>query len=242
MNALAEARRILAAAERVVAVTGAGLSAESGIPTFRGPEGLWRQYRPEQLATPEAFTGDPLLVWEWYYWRRERISQCVPNPGHIALAEFEARQGPNGFTVVTQNVDGLHGSAGSRQVLAIHGDIWITRCTCCSYQFRDRKMDGTFVPLCPECEAPLRPGVVWFGEDLPHLVWDGAVRAVNRAQVLLVIGTSSVVYPAAGLTGLAKNQNTRVIEINLVPTPASPLADIVLTGQSGVILPELLKK
>ncbi|MCX6603690.1 MAG: NAD-dependent deacylase [Acidobacteria bacterium] len=219
-------------AQSIAVLTGAGISAESGIPTFRGPGGLWRNFRPEELATPEAFARDPQLVWEWYLWRRRLIAAAEPNAGHRALVELERRT-PR-FTLITQNVDGLHDLAGSQRILKIHGDIWHSRCSACSYQRRDRSTEE-MPPPCPECGAMLRPGVVWFGESLPRIVWDEAERAVSQADVLLVAGTSATVYPAAGLLHLARY----VIEVNQEETPFSDRVAVSLRGSCGEVLPRL---
>ena len=219
-------------------LTGAGISAESGIPTFRSAGGLWKQFRPEELATPQAFARDPLLVWEWYQWRRELISRAEPNAGHLALAALERRK--EIFTLITQNVDGLHDRAGSKQILKIHGDIWTLRCTACPKEWRDLKPVFPALPPKCECGAMARPGVVWFGESLPARVWEEAERAAASAEVFLVAGTSAVVYPAAGLVPLAKSAGAKVIELNTEETPASAIADAALRGRSAEILPMLL--
>ncbi|HET8548602.1 MAG TPA: NAD-dependent deacylase [Bryobacteraceae bacterium] len=234
-----EPRRWLQDAHSVCVLTGAGISAESGIPTFRGAAGLWRQFRAEDLATPEAFARDPKLVWEWYDWRRGLIAGAQPNPGHFALAQLEARA-PQ-FTLVTQNVDGLHRLAGSRDILEIHGSIWITRCTHCAIENRDERVPlPELPPRCGRCGALVRPGVVWFGEGLPRSIWDHAQQAAESAGVLLVVGTSAIVYPAASLVPLAKAAGARVIEINLDETPLSSCVDVSLRGPSGEILPQLI--
>src|SRR5574342_704349 len=201
-SALGEARARLHSARRVLALTGAGISAESGVPTFRGHEGLWRQFRPEDLATPQAFARDPRLVWEWYAWRRERIGDVRPNAGHEALARLEARV-PE-FLLATQNVDGLHASAGSRRLIELHGSIWQLRCVGCGLSREERGVLGELPPRCA-CGALLRPGVVWFGENLPEDGLLKAFEAARAADVVLVVGTSSLVYPAAALpqAGLA---------------------------------------
>jgi NAD-dependent deacetylase len=235
MNGLEKARQLVASAERIAVLTGAGISAESGIPTFRGAGGLWRNFRPEDLATPEAFARDPQLVWEWYVWRRALIAAAQPNAGHRALVELERRVAA--FTLITQNVDGLHNRAGSKNIRKIHGDIWISRCTRCSYQRVDTTTVFAGVPRCPECNAPLRPGVVWFGEPLPRLVWDDAERAVHDCQLLLIAGTSAQVYPAANLIGQSR---APTIEINLDDTPYSAAVSVALRGHCGEILPQLL--
>lgn len=215
---LEAARAIVQGARRIIALTGAGMSAESGVPTFRGPEGLWKNYRPEDLATPVAFRRNPDLVWEWYEWRRERIRSCQPHAGHYALAQ-------RADLVITQNVDGLHQQAGTRQVLELHGNIFATCCFRC----------GAPVALrhCALCGAPGRPGVVWFGESLPPAVWEDSITAVQSADLLLVIGTSGLVYPAAQLAPLARQTGARVLELNLDG------AD--LNGPCGEILPKLLQ-
>jgi NAD-dependent deacetylase len=222
-----------------VAFTGAGISAESGVPTFRGPQGLWRSFSPEKLATPEAFAEDPRLVWEWYDWRRQIISQVKPNPGHRALAEIE-RRAPGRFTLVTQNVDGLHDRAGSRHPVKLHGDIWQLRCTGCAAEIRNEQAPlEPLPPRCP-CGALLRPAVVWFGEAIPEDAWEQAFEAATQAQVFLVIGTSVTVYPAAGLVAVARKSGARIAVLNPGPTPADELAEWVLRGPAGQILPRLL--
>ena len=235
-----EPRRWLRQARSICALTGAGISAESGIPTFRGAGGLWRKYRAENLATPEGFARDPKLIWEWYDWRRGLIAAAQPNAGHLALAELENRA-PH-FTLVTQNVDGLHRRAGSRNIHEVHGSIWVTRCTGCSLETPDDRVPLPEVPPhCARCGALLRPGVVWFGEGLPRQVWHNAQQAAESAEVLLVIGTSAVVYPAASLVPLARAAGARVIEINVDETPLSSSVDAALRGPSGEILPQLFQ-
>ena len=231
------ARALLHQAERIAALTGAGISAESGVPTFRGQGGLWEQFRPEDLATPEAFARDPELVWRWYSWRRARIAEAKPNPGHLALAEIEKRS--NQFTLITQNVDGLHQQAGSRSVLELHGSIWTLRCTRCIRKWPDRNILLTMPPYC-ECGAIARPDVVWFGENLPSEIWRSAERAVQSCDILLVVGTSALVYPAAGLVPLARSHGAKIIQINTQATAVSGLIDYALTGPAGKILPQLV--
>jgi NAD-dependent deacetylase len=232
------AREWLREASSVAALTGAGISAESGIPTFRGAGGLWREFRAEDLATPEAFARDPRLVWEWYDWRRGLIARAEPNAGHRALAELGRRL--ERFTLITQNVDGLHDRAGSRNVLKLHGDIWMVRCTACGRETRDDRVPLPELPPRCECGGLLRPGVVWFGEPLPEDVWREAERATRQAEVFLVIGTAAVVYPAAGLVPLAKAAGAKVVEINLDETPYSAQVDCSLRGRAGELLPELI--
>lgn len=246
-GALASAVRRLRAARRVVVLTGAGVSAESGVPTFRGPEGLWRKYRPEDLATPEAFKRDPKLVWEWYAWRREKIAACRPNPAHAALAALEARV-PE-LLLVTQNVDGLHAVAGSRRVVELHGCLWRVCCTRCGDRRDDRRVPPPELP--PRCEAAgpsggrcgalVRPDVVWFGEALPGGAVETAFGAARTAEVVLVVGTSSIVYPAAALPQIAQGAGAFVVEVNPEQTPLTPLADVSLRGRAAEIVPELVE-
>lgn len=233
-----QVREWLNQARSVAVLTGAGVSAESGVPTFRGDNGLWKQYRPEELATPGAFARDPKLVWEWYDWRRSRIAQTKPNPGHYALAEIERRI-PR-FTLITQNVDGLHELAGSRNVLRLHGSIWILRCTSCKFEQEDRRVLLPEIPPRCNCGGLLRPGVVWFGEALPPKIWRDAETAARNAELFLVIGTSAVVYPAAGLAQIAKSSGARVVEINIAETELSQGIDEFLQGPSGELLPRLI--
>ena len=235
---MAAAREWLKQARSVAVLTGAGVSAESGVPTFRGPDGLWKRHRAESLATPEAFARDPKLVWEWYDWRRCVLSGVKPNAGHYALAELEKRT-PN-FTLITQNVDGLHELAGSRNVLRVHGSIWMLRCLGCDREQEDRRAPLPEIPPRCACGGMLRPGVVWFGESLPAAVWRAAETAARSCDVLLVIGTSALVYPAAGLAHLAKSSGARVVEINVAETPLSREIDEFILGPSGELLPQLI--
>lgn len=232
------ARGLLRDAESVAVLTGAGISAESGVPTFRGADGLWKQFRPEDLATPQAFRRDPRLCWEWYDWRRGMLANVQPNPGHYALAELERRL--SRFTLITQNVDGLHAKAGNTKLLEIHGSIWTLRCTVCAREWTDRAVPLELLPKCANCGALARPGVVWFGENLNPEVWAAAESAATHADVLLVVGTSATVYPAAGLAPLARSARAKVIEVNIEPTPISGLVDCALAGPSGKILPQIL--
>ena len=231
-------REWLKNARSVAVLTGAGVSAESGVPTFRGNNGLWKQYRSEDLATPGAFARDPQLVWEWYDWRRGLISQAKPNAGHRALVEFDKRM-PS-FTLITQNVDGLHELAGSRNVLNLHGSIWSVRCTSCERERVDRRTPLPLIPPKCECGALLRPGVVWFGEALPSRVWQDAEAAARTAEIFLLVGTSALVYPAAGLAQIAKASGARVVEINIAETVLSSGIDEFLQGPSGELLPQLI--
>jgi len=231
-------RALLPGARAIAVLTGAGISAESGVPTFRGPGGLWREFRPEDLATPEAFANDPRLVWEWYDWRRQKIAAAKPNLGHYALVTLEKRA-PE-LTLITQNVDGLHPLAGSRNLLEIHGNLWRTRCLSCR-EVRDSRETplARIPPRCP-CEGLLRPDVVWFGEPLPTDLLKRAIRAVEACDLMLVVGTSGLVQPAASMADAALDRGVPVVEINLDPTPLSERATYVLQGKAGEILPKLL--
>ncbi len=223
--------------ESVAALTGAGVSAGSGVPTFRGEEGLWRHYRAEELATPEAFQRDPRLVWEWYNWRRELIRECAPNVAHEVLASME-RALPD-FTLITQNVDGLHQAAGSVNVLEIHGNIWRVRCTNCLYRTDDHRVPlPDLPPQCPACGSHLRPDVVWFGESLPQHVIDAAWAAAAQCHILLVVGTSAVVQPAASLPLVALRNGAQLVEINPAETPLSRHAHTVIRQPAAEALPE----
>ncbi len=235
---------VLQEASRVAVLTGSGISAESGIPTFRGEEGLWKKYRPEELATPTAFSQDPKLVWEWYDWRRGIIGHKEPNPGHKVIARWEETF-PT-VSLITQNIDGFHQKAGSKNVWELHGNIWKLRCT----------EEGTITenyetplkeipPLCPNCGALLRPHVVWFGESLSPTILQKSIQLSSECDVMFVIGTSAVVQPAASLPFEASAAGAKIVEINLDQTPFSLHADFSLRGKSGEILPlidEELKK
>jgi len=234
---LNQAAAWLRGARAVAAVTGAGISAESGVPTFRGAGGLWKNFRAEDLATPHAFARDPRLVWEWYDWRRGLIAGCAPNAGHETLARWEDRF--PAFTLVTQNVDGLHRRAGSRNVRYVHGDIWRVRCTGCGRETVDERVPLPELPPRCACGAPLRPGVVWFGEALPLDEYQAAAEAVRAADVVVVVGTSGLVYPAAGLPMLGRSAGARLVEVNVAETPLSAHMDVTLIGPSGEVLPEL---
>jgi NAD-dependent deacetylase len=231
-------RDLIARSARIVAFTGAGISAESGIPTFRGSGGLWKQFRPEDLATPEAFRRDPKLVWKWYDWRRQIIARAEPNAGHRALAELERRK-PE-FALITQNVDGLHDRARSRHVLKLHGDIWTVRCTRCGRGSEDRRAALPSLPPECGCGGLLRPGVVWFGESLDGNILNESGKLAKNAEVFLTIGTSAVVYPAARLIDIARSGGAVVVEVNPEQTAFSYEVDYSLRGPSGEILPQLL--
>lgn len=225
------------AARHVLVLTGSGVSAESGVPTFREAQtGLWENFDPQELATPEAFLRDPELVWRWYRWRRELVSRVEPNAGHFALARLEGLVGR--LTLVTQNVDGLHQKAGSTGVVEFHGNLFETRCFAEEIVVTD--CSDAAVPRCETCGGLLRPGVVWFGEAIPGHALDAANRAAAECDVFLSIGTSSLVWPAAGLAETALQTGARVIEINPDATPLTEQCQFVLQGKSGEILPELV--
>ena len=224
--------------QRIVALTGAGISAESGLATFRDAQtGLWSKFRPEELATGEAFRRNPKLVWDWYRWRREQALKAKPNPGHLALVEIEKRA-PE-FLLVTQNVDGFHARAGSKRIVELHGNLDRFRCfenDCASNNFDVEN------GRCRSCGGNLRPDVVWFGETLPTDALEAAIDATEKCDVFFSIGTSSVVYPAADLWRRAKEGDAIVIEINKDPTPLTPLADHSFLGKAGEILPALVEQ
>lgn len=232
--------RFLTSATRIAVLTGAGVSQESGLRTFRDAQvGLWAQYKPEDLASPEAFARDPKLVWDWYAWRREAVKGVRPNPGHYALVELE--QKISEFTLITQNVDGLHRFAGSKNMLELHGNIQRVRCAECGMFVETWGDDTESVPTCAACGGLLRPDVVWFGESLPRAELESAVLAARSCQVFFSIGTSGVVQPAASLAHAARNNGSVVVEINADPTPLTPEVDFAFHGKSGEILPALVK-
>ena len=225
---------------RVAALTGAGVSQESGLRTFRDAQtGLWAQYKPEDLASPEAFRRDPKLIWDWYAWRREAVKGVRPNAGHYALAEMEKHI--SDFTLITQNVDGLHRMAGNEHVLELHGNIQRVRCAECYTYAEIWEDDSEQVPHCAVCSGLLRPDVVWFGEALPRDQLEAAVMAARTCDVFFSIGTSGVVQPAASLAHAARNKGAVVVEINAEPTPLTPKVDYFFQGKSGEILPQLVK-
>jgi NAD-dependent deacetylase len=233
------ARAHLASARNVTILTGAGISADSGVPTFRGADGLWRTFRAEDLATPEAFERDPRLVWEWYNWRRELIATKQPNPAHDTLVEIE-RRWTDRMWLITQNVDGLHRAAGSQRLSEIHGNIWKVRCTGCGVISENREVPLPILPTCQLCRALLRPHIVWFGESLREEDLSPCNQAIRSCDLLLVIGTSGVVYPAAGFASVAKDVGALVIEVNLESTPQSNLVDLSLQGRAKDLVPQLL--
>jgi len=235
---IAGLRERLEQARSVTVLTGAGVSAESGVPTFRGSDGLWRRYRAEDLATPEAFLRDPALVWEWYDWRRQLIAKCRPNPAHSAIAALEGRF--QDFWLITQNVDGLHRMAGSRRIVELHGNLWRVRCLEEEKTTEQHDVPLREIPPRCACGGLLRPDVVWFGEALSPDAIREAFEAAESCDVMLVVGTSALVQPAASLPLVSKEHGAYVVEVNLEPTPLTALADESHHGKAGEILPRLL--
>ncbi|MGD8406278.1 MAG: NAD-dependent deacylase [Anaerolineales bacterium] len=232
--------RFLRKAERVAALTGAGVSQESGLRTFRDAQtGLWAQYKPTELASPEAYERDPKLVWDWYAWRREAMKGVRPNPGHYALVDM-AHHIPD-FSLITQNVDGLHRMAGSPKLIELHGNIHHVRCSSCGQQAEEWTEANGDIPRCDSCNGLLRPDVVWFGETLPRAALEAAVEAARTCHVFFSIGTSGLVQPAASLAYAARNRGAVVVEINAEPTPLTHKVDFALHGKSGQILPGLVQ-
>ena len=230
----------LASAKTVTVLTGAGVSAESGVPTFRDAQtGLWAKYRPEELATPHAFRRHPRLVWEWYEWRRKLVADARPNPAHFALVEME-KLFPQ-FHLITQNVDGLHQRAGSRRVVELHGNLTRTKCFDEGTIVSNWKETGDIPPKCPNCGGLLRPDVVWFEEAMPEAEMELAATASTNCDVFFSIGTSTVVYPAAGLPSAALRSGAIVVEINPQPTPFTAQAHFALAGAAGDALPAMVK-
>ncbi|MGB3477540.1 MAG: NAD-dependent deacylase [bacterium] len=231
---------ILKETKTLFVLTGAGISAESGIPTFRGVDGLWKNYSATDLATPEAFKKDQKMVWEWYHWRQNIISKAEPNPAHYALVALEKKMAR--FLLLTQNVDNLHRRAGSENVLELHGNIFRTRCLSCGeiadYQKPPETSSNT-IPKCT-CGGLLRPDVVWFGEAIPQDIWQNSLNFLSQADAALICGTSGIVWPAAALPEIAQHNNTKIIEINLEPTPVSSIVDVSIQGKAGEILPKIV--
>ena len=222
-------------------LTGAGISAESGVPTFRGDEGLWKKFRAEELATMSAFISNPDIVWEWYNWRRQIISEVKPNPGHYALRDLEKRF--ESFSLITQNIDGLHQAAGSENVIELHGNIYRNKCVDCDRQCdTESEIDPDNISSCSECGGRIRPDVVWFGEMLDGRIISRAFEEANRAQLFFSIGTSAVVHPAASLPIAAKQSGATLIEINPEATPLTEIADHYVAARSGEFLPQLVAR
>ncbi len=239
---IVRAARCLWAASGVVCLTGAGVSAESGVPTFRDAQtGLWSRFNADELASPQGFERDPGLVWRWYMWRLDQLEGASPNPGHRALAELASLC--ERFLLVTQNVDDLHEQAGSADVLHLHGSLFEFRCAACAapYQLRAEERRADSPPACGLCGDLVRPDVVWFGESLPWDAVEEAAAASHRYEVMLVVGTSGLVYPASQLPLIARRAGATVIDVNPEPGPISAIADIFLQGKSGEILPALVR-
>jgi NAD-dependent deacetylase len=229
----------VASARHVVVLTGAGVSAESGVPTFREAQtGLWSRFSPEDLATPAAYAEDPDTVWAWYEWRRDLVAAARPNPGHLALAELERRL-PR-LTLVTQNVDGLHRRAGSADPVEFHGNLFENRCFDCGRPAHDVPRPCPAPPRCRDCGGRIRPGVVWFGEPIPVEALQRASAAVEDCDLFLSVGTSALVYPAAGLAEQAAARGATLVEVNPVPTGLARHADYVWAAASGEALPALV--
>ncbi|ANM32103.1 hypothetical protein ABI59_05765 [Acidobacteria bacterium Mor1] len=229
----------LRAARRILLLTGAGVSAESGLATFRGPDGMWEGRDPMSLATPEAFAEDPETVWRFYAWRREQAARAEPNPAHRAIAALQQER--SGTSLVTQNVDGLHERAGSPETVRLHGSLWRLRCTGGCGEDEDLRQDLGTLPARCACGELLRPGVVWFGESLPQAAIAAATAAAESAELVIVAGTSSVVYPAAALPELARRHGAYVVEVNPEATPLTGRVDEALPNPAGTALPALVR-
>lgn len=238
MNSTDDWRAVLPHVERVVVLTGAGISAESGVPTFRGENGLWKHFRPEELASVDAFLSNPEIVWEWYAYRRKLISEVQPNGGHRALVRMEQVIGD--FLIVTQNVDGLHQAAGSTKVVEIHGNIRRNHCQRCKKPADVDPLQADGPPACASCGGLVRPSVVWFGEQLPMEAFGAAERAARRCELFIAVGTSGVVYPAASLPFTAKSAGAFLLEINPESTDLTRYADGALRASASVGLAEVV--
>jgi NAD-dependent deacetylase len=234
-----ELLKIFSKKSSIAILTGAGVSAESGMPTFRGEDGWWRNYRAEELATPDAFARDPKLVWEWYDMRRKIIHDAKPNPAHKTIAEMEKYF--DNFKLITQNVDGLHNRAGSNSIIELHGNLWRVKCLEEGKKFEFLEVPLSEIPPRCDCGALIRPDVVWFGEMLPQDQLEAAFEAAQKCEVMFVVGTSAVVQPAASIPILAKQSGASVIEVNLEPTPLTALVDYSFNGKAGEVLPKLWK-
>ncbi len=226
--------------QKVCVLTGAGVSAESGVPTFRGTDGLWKNYNPMELATLEAFRRDPVLVWEWYQWRRQLIRKCAPNPSHFAISQMEKEK--EHFLLITQNVDGLHKKAGSSKVVEIHGNIWEVKCMSCGANFMEEGDFEKLPPECGKCSSFLRPNVVWFGESIPREALETSIEALSSCDLLIVAGTSGYVQPAASFAQMAAKNKAVVMEVNIEKTPNAELVDHFFLGKSGEILSALVSE
>jgi len=229
----------LRTARTVVFFSGAGISAESGIPTFRGKDGIWNKFRPEELANFDAFIRNPQLVWDWYKHRKSIVHQSKPNPGHFAIVEFEKYF--EKVIVITQNVDNLHRRAGSKTIYELHGNIERNFCVKCKKRYDNDLECKDGVPKCA-CGGLIRPDIVWFGEFLPADQFQLSEKAARNCDMFFIVGTSAVVYPAASLVGLAKSNGAFLVEVNIEETEASSIADVSLFGESGKVLPQIVEE
>jgi NAD-dependent deacetylase len=234
-----KATEIIAMSRSITVLTGAGISAESGVATYRDADGLWNNFRAEDFSSVEAFKKDPNIVWAWYKERRRIMGEAEPNAGHKALAEMERRSMQ--FMLLTQNIDGLHQRAGTDNIVELHGSVWRHRCTVClgEWDYNPSEMDN--IPHCNSCHGLARPAVIWFGESLKQADWDRAMRA-SYCDTLLVVGTSALVNPVASLPELALKNGARIIEVNLEKTAISEIATVSIQGKAGEVLPELVKE
>lgn len=238
---LSEIAEIISNCKRCVVLTGAGMSAESGVPTFRGKEGLWSKFRPEELANMQAFVSNPKMIWEWYNWRRDLMGKVQPNPGHYAVTRLEELV--EQFTLVTQNVDGLHRMAKTKNILELHGSIYSNKCVDCNRPYnQDKEIDPENIPRCQSCGGQIRPDVVWFGEMLDEEIIKRAFEVSEQSEVFLSVGTSALVHPAASLPMIASRMGATLVEINIEETPLSGAADFRIAQKSGEFLPELVKE
>jgi NAD-dependent deacetylase len=239
MENIEKVKDFLINCKRLLVLTGAGVSKESGIPTFRGKDGLWRNFDATQLATPYAFERDPLLVWEWYNWRREIILKATPNAAHYGIKKLEDII--SDFLLVTQNVDDLHREAGSEKLLEIHGNIFRTKCSRCGIKKFEKRVykKSELPPKCEKCGSILRPDVVWFGEPIPGDILENIYNFLNKRPDVLVVGTSALVYPAAYIPYIAKEKGGKIVEINPDITPLSDIADISIREKAGVFFKNL---
>ncbi len=233
-------QNIIQEAKKIVFFTGAGISAESGIPTFRGENGLWENYNPKELATPKAFKENPNLVWRWYEFRREIIRNAEPNIAHKTIVKFEKFAKTY---VITQNVDNLHNRAGSKNILELHGNIEKNFCSICGKRYDFIVFEDKLkAPICEECKGFIRPDIVWFGEMLPQEIFRNAIHHAENCDVCFVVGTSGVVFPAANIPISAKKHNAIIVEINLESTNLSEISDFILLGKASEILPEIFSQ
>lgn len=226
LKGIEELKERLKLCKKLVIFTGAGISKESGIPTFRDADGLWKNFRIEELATPEAFEADPVRVWEWYLWRKEKIGECQPNSCHLLISKWEKEF--ENFNLITQNIDGLHRKAGNKKILELHGNIWFTRCLKCEEIKEDLSFSYPSIPPKCKCGGILRPHIVWFGESLDNEILDMSIKSSSICDIFISIGTSNVVYPAASLPFNALRGGAYVVEVNPQQTPFSSSATLSL--------------